>query len=99
MTQLQPFLWDGNRLILNIRLQPRASRDEVVGVQSDGRIKIRITAPPVDGAANEHLQRFLATICKVKRADVTLLSGLTGRNKRIAICGPKDLPSILKITK
>ena len=88
--------WHNNDLILNIRLQPRASRDEIVAVQADGRLKIRITAPPVDGKANEHLLRFLATLCDVPRSAVTLLSGHSGRNKRVCISNPGHLPPPLK---
>jgi uncharacterized protein (TIGR00251 family) len=84
--------WQDDKLILNIRLQPRASRDEIVAVQTDGRLKVRITAPPVDGQANDHLLRFLADLCDVSRSAVTLLSGQTGRNKRICICKPRRLP-------
>jgi len=93
MTPVQPFLWDGDTLILNIRLQPRASRDEIVAIQADGRLKIRISAPPVDGKANEHLRRYLAEIFGVSRSAVTLLSGQTGRNKRVSISSPGVLPS------
>jgi len=84
--------WQNDNLILNIRLQPRASRDEIVATQADGRLKIRITAPPVDGKANDHLLRFLATQCNVSRSAVTLLSGHTGRNKRVSIRHPRRLP-------
>lgn len=88
--------WHGDKLYLNIRLQPRASRDEIIGPQADGRLKIRITAPPVDGKANEHLIRYLAEVCKVSRSAVTLVSGQTGRNKRVCIQNPGHLPPPLK---
>jgi len=90
------WMWQDDNLFLNIRLQPRASRDEIVAVQSNGWLKIRITAPPVDGRANDHLLRFLARTCGVSRSAVTLLSGHTGRNKRVCICNPKQLPPPLK---
>ena len=86
------WVWQDDTLILNIRLQPRASRDEIVAVQADGWLKIRITAPPVDGKANDHLLKFLARICGVSRSSVTLLSGQTGRNKRVSISQPRQLP-------
>ena len=57
------WIWQDDNLILNIRLQPRASCDEIVAIQADGRLKIRITAPPVDGKANDHLLQFLARAC------------------------------------
>lgn len=88
--------WRNDRLFLNIRLQPRASRDEIVGAQADGRLKIRITAPPVDGKANEYLLRYLADACGVPRSAVTLVSGQTGRNKRVCIENPGRLPPPLK---
>jgi uncharacterized protein (TIGR00251 family) len=89
--------WRDDCLYLDIRLQPRASRDEIVGVQADGRVKIRITAPPVDGKANAHLVRYVATVFDVPRAAVTLVSGQTGRNKRLRIENPPRLPAALKI--
>jgi uncharacterized protein len=71
---------------LRLRIQPRASREEVVGVSGDA-IRIRLTAPPVDGAANEALVRFLALRLEVPRSAVELVSGLTGRTKLVAVAG------------
>ena len=67
-------------------VQPRASKTEVVGRHGDA-IKIRVKAPPVDGAANEELIRFLAKRFKVPRKSVELLSGPSSRHKQIAIEG------------
>lgn len=86
--------WRGNQLILNIRLQPRASRDEIVGLHQD-RLKIRITTPPVDGKANAHLLRYLAAEFGVAKSAVTLLAGKTGRDKRVAIRAPRETPAAL----
>ena len=85
------YQWRDDDLILSIRLQPRASRDEIVGVHGD-QLKIRITAPPVDGKANQHLLRYLAKYCQVPRASVELISGQTGRTKRVRIRHPRRLP-------
>ena len=60
-------------------------------------LKVRITAPPVDGKANEHLIKFIAKQFGVARRNVKLISGETGRNKRIAIAYPKVLPQELGI--
>lgn len=90
---------DGQDYILSLRIQPKASRDELAGVQ-DGRLKIRITAPPVDGEANRHLQAFLAKALKVSKSRVTLVSGETGREKRVRIGSPPDWGAFLaKVTK
>ena len=67
-------------------VQPRASKTEVVGRHGDA-IKIRVKAPPVDGAANEELIRFLAKRFKVPRKSIELVSGPSSRHKEIAIEG------------
>ena len=67
-------------------VQPRASKTEVVG-RHGAAIKIRVKAPPVDGAANEELVRFLAKRFKVPRTAVELVSGSSSRHKQIAIEG------------
>jgi uncharacterized protein (TIGR00251 family) len=71
---------------LDIHVQPRASRTEVVGRHGDA-IKIRIAAPPTDGSANDELVRFLAKTLDVKRSAVTIVSGMTSRRKRVAVEG------------
>jgi uncharacterized protein (TIGR00251 family) len=69
-----------------VRVQPRASRDEIVGEYLDG-LKIRLTAPPVDDRANAALRRFLASRLKVPLAAVRIASGGRGRTKRVEING------------
>ncbi len=71
---------------LTIHVQPKAQTTEVVGWHGDA-VKIRVEAAPVDGSANEALVRFLAERLGVARSAVTLLSGATGRRKRIQIEG------------
>ena len=72
--------------LLTVWVVPGAPRSEVVGYHGD-TIKIRIAAPPVGGAANEELARFLAAQLGVPRAAVKLVSGLGGRRKRIEVAG------------
>jgi len=72
-----------------VRLTPRASRDGVDGVV-DGVLRVRVTAAPVDGAANEGLLRILASELRVPRRDVRLVSGETARQKIVAV---DDLPN------
>ncbi len=85
------YIWKGGDLELRVRLQPKASRDEIVGPRED-ELKIRITAPPLEGRANAHLIRFLAGQFGVPRRQVTLLSGEKGRSKRLRIEAPAKLP-------
>jgi uncharacterized protein (TIGR00251 family) len=71
---------------LTLRIQPRASQDQVVG-RHGGSIRIRLTAPPVDGAANDALIRFLADQLRVARGAVALVRGHTGREKTVDVEG------------
>lgn len=83
--------WNHATLLLALRVQPRASRDAVAGPAA-GRLRVRLAAPPVDGAANDRLQRFLAEAFDVPRARVTLLAGAASRNKQVAVEAPARLP-------
>ncbi len=71
---------------LQVIVQPRSSRTKVVG-EHDGRLKIALAAPPVDGEANAALIAFLAHALRVKKAQVILLDGQTGRRKRLQVTG------------
>lgn len=84
---------DGH-LVLQCLIQPKASRDEITGVQDD-RLKIRITAPPVDGKANAHLLRYLSDVLDVPRSRIELLSGETGKRKTVKIIDMAALPAML----
>jgi uncharacterized protein (TIGR00251 family) len=72
--------------ILSLYCQPGAKSTEVQG-EHDGRLKIRLSAPPVDGKANEALIQYLSKVLQVKRADIELLSGDASRSKRIKVLG------------
>jgi uncharacterized protein (TIGR00251 family) len=69
-----------------VRVQPRASRDEIVGEWEEG-LKIRLTAPPVDDRANEALRRFLAASLKVPLSAVRIAAGEHSRTKRVEVRG------------
>jgi hypothetical protein len=70
----------------SVRVQPRASRDEIVGEYQDA-LKIRLTASPVDDRANEALCRLLATRLKVPLSAVRITSGAHSRTKRVELAG------------
>lgn len=92
------FQWQGEDLVLVVRVQPRASRDEIVGPHGDS-LKVRITAPPVDGKANAHLIKYLAKAFGVARSCVELIAGETGREKRLRIKSPGKVPDEARITR
>ena len=72
--------------VFRVRVQPGASKNEIVGVQQDA-LKIKISAPPVQGKANKVLIQFLAKQLGVKRSQVEILSGHTSRIKTIHVIG------------
>ncbi len=71
---------------LAVRVQPRAARSEIAGLFGD-RIRIRLAAPPVDGAANDALVRFLAGALGVPPREVRIVAGLTSRSKTVIATG------------
>jgi uncharacterized protein len=82
---------DGDDWLLDCWLQPRGGRDAIVGLHDDA-LKIRIGAPPVDGAAHEALIRFIAAEFGVSKSSVILESGQTSRRKRLRVKGASALP-------
>lgn len=92
-----PYHWQGDDLILACHLQPGAKDDAFIGLHG-GALKIRISAPPVDGKANRHLLKFLADSFGVRLRDVSLLAGDTSRQKRLRICSPKRFPAVPGVT-
>lgn len=73
-------------VFIHVYVQPRASRTEVVGPHGDA-LKIRLAAPPVDGAANEELIRFLAKLLGTSVSRVSVVSGESSRQKVVAVEG------------
>jgi len=70
----------------SVRVQPRAKRNTVVG-ELEGALKIALTAPPVDGRANEACIEFLAGLFDIPRSSVTIISGHNSRNKVLRVSG------------
>ena len=71
-------------VIFDVRVQPRASRDEVAG-EWEGALKVRLQAVPVDNRANEALVEFLARILKIPKSAVRILGGERSRTKRVEL--------------
>jgi uncharacterized protein len=71
---------------IHIYVAPRSSSNKVVGLHN-GALKVALTAPPVDGAANKALVEFLAKTLGVPKSGVTIVSGETSRNKTLRVAG------------
>ena len=82
----------GSYLLVDVRVQPRSSRDTVESVR-DGRLRIRTTAPPVDGKANKAAIRLLANYLEVAPSRSSQTRGVMHRNKQFRVEGPVSLPN------
>jgi uncharacterized protein (TIGR00251 family) len=89
------YQWDNQDLLLAVHVQPRSSKTEIMGVYGE-RLKIKITAPPVDGKANKELVTFLSKIFAVPKSHISLLNGETSREKRFKIQTPRKFPDFIK---
>jgi uncharacterized protein (TIGR00251 family) len=85
-------------LVVAVRVQPRASRDEVVG-EVDGALKVRLQAPAMENRANDALCEYLATLLKTPKSAVRILSGDRSRIKRIEIRGVTKLQVLGLLTR
>ncbi|WP_406732560.1 DUF167 family protein YggU [Vibrio scophthalmi] len=83
---------EGEDIVLRLYIQPKASRDKIVGLHGE-EVKIAITAPPVDGKANAHLSKYLAKQFKVAKGLVKIEKGELGRHKQVRIATPNQIPA------
>ncbi|MGI6677535.1 MAG: DUF167 domain-containing protein [Dehalobacterium sp.] len=74
------------KVILKVKVQPRASKNELAGILGDA-VKLRITAPPVEGEANKSVIKFFARLFKIPQNQVQIISGDSSRNKIVELTG------------
>jgi uncharacterized protein len=92
---------EDNAIVFRVLVVPRASRSEIVG-EHDGSLRVRIAAPPVDGAANDELIRLLAKRVRLPKSAVSITGGHSARLKQVRITNAKDLElvkTLLQISK
>ncbi len=87
----------GTEKILEIWLQPRSSRNEIVGFK-EGYLRVRVTAPPKEGEANHMLRKILADALKIPISEVEIVAGQTARRKRVRVMNvtPENLEALAK---
>ena len=83
-----PFLspYKDGRVLIRIYVQPRTSRNAIIGIYDDA-VKLAITAPPVDGKANAAVVKYLASFFRIKKKDLEIISGLQSRRKSLLVTG------------
>jgi len=86
------------RATLSVRLQPNASQNEVTGFR-EGIIYLKVTAPPIENAANRALEAFLADLLGVRRSQVSILQGRKSRHKTLEITGMTQAQANEKLAK
>lgn len=82
-----PLREDEDGVIFKVIVQPRSSKNEIKGLYGDA-LKIKITAPPVDGAANAMCINYLAKCLKTPKSSIEIVSGHAGRNKQVRVRYP-----------
>jgi len=87
---------DENGCLLSVKLQPRSSANRILGAQGD-ELRIKVTAPPVDSAANEALVKFLSKTLDCPRGSVEIAKGHTSRHKAIRLHGLTARTVLLKL--
>lgn len=85
-----------DRATIRLRVQPGAKRDAIRDF-ADGVLRVSVTAPPLEGRANEAVLRFIAEILGVRRSRVSLVSGETSREKVIAIDGLTQAEAVARL--
>ena len=86
MTQRNYKLHDGKKgAAIAVRVTTRASKNQIVGTLNDGTIKVRITAAPIEGQANDELVEFLSDVLEIAKSRIEIVAGSTGRDKLISV--------------
>ena len=78
---------ESQSVVLSVRVHPRAWKNQVTQILPDGTVKISLTAPPVEGKANQALINFLSQILDISRDHLTILAGASARNKLVSVSG------------
>jgi uncharacterized protein (TIGR00251 family) len=98
MPEQSHFRWVGGDLHIQLRVTPRASRDQIGPLLGD-RLKISVAAPPVDGKANRHLVKLVAKRFTVPQSAVDVVRGVASRDKTVSISQPQRLPQEFEVTE
>ena len=86
-----PYKKTKNGITIEIKVEPRSSQKGIAGVMDNNVLKVKLTSPPVQGAANEQLIEVIAKELKVKRSQVKVIRGLSSKRKVVEISGVEEI--------
>ena len=87
-----PYKKTKNGITIEVKVEPRSSQRGLAGVMDNNVLKVKLTSPPVEGAANEQLIEIIAEELKVKRAQVKVIRGHSSKRKVVEISGVEEIP-------
>jgi len=86
-----PYKKTKNGIMIEVKVEPRSSRRQVVGVMGNEVLKVKLTAPPVDGSANEQLIELISEVTGVKKSCIRIVRGLSSKRKLVEITGVEKI--------
>lgn len=78
-------------ITIEVKVEPRSSRRQITGIMDDTILKVKLTAPPVDGSANEQLIALIAEVTGVKKSQIQIVRGLSSKRKLVEITGVEKI--------
>jgi len=82
-----PFKKTKNGIVIEVKVEPRSSKRQISGIMGDNTLKVKLTAPPVDGSANEQLIELIAEVTGARKSQIRIVRGLASRRKLVEITG------------
>jgi uncharacterized protein (TIGR00251 family) len=86
-----PYKKTRNGITIEIKVEPRSSKKQISGVMANNVLKVKLTAPPVDGSANEQLIELISEVTGVNKSRIRILRGLSSKRKLIEITGVEKI--------
>ena len=86
-----PYKKTKNGIMIEVKVEPRSSRRQITGVMDNEVLKVKLTAPPVDGSANEQLIELIAEVTGVKKSCIKIVRGLSSKRKLVEITGVEKI--------
>ncbi|PKL51421.1 MAG: hypothetical protein CVV37_06540 [Nitrospira bacterium HGW-Nitrospira-1] len=86
-----PYKKTKNKIMIEVKVEPRSSRRQISGIMDNAVLKVKLTAPPVDGSANEQLIELISEATGVKKSQIKIVRGLSSKRKLVEISGAEKI--------